>query len=214
MPSRGRLLQHLPLALSLTFMALMVPVRTRSFLLPYLRENGPVELLTFGLALLAGLLASVLATRGSRPTSHRLFLALFGLGMLFVAMEEIAWGQTWVDYATPEYFLENNVQEEITIHNLEMFHGGSDYLYTVFGLGGLIGIYAAGILGLGALSVPRGMASLFWTITLLSLLSIAQGKWDFGLLEMGVGRKLAEVLEMWVSVAGFLYVLALRRRSA
>lgn len=196
-------------------MALMVPVRTRSFLLPYLRENGPVELATFGLALLAGSIALVLAVRRRRglPLAQVVFLGLFGLGMLFVAMEEIAWGQTWVDYGTPEYFLENNVQEEITLHNLEMFHGGSDYLYTVFGIGGLIGIFAAGLFGLGSLAVPRAMASLFWTITLLSLLSIAQGKWDFGLLEMGVGRKLAEVLEMWVSVAGFLYVLGLARKG-
>lgn len=213
MSPRGRFLQHLPLALSITFMVLMVPVRSRSFLLPYLRENGPVELLTFGLALLAGLLGLLLAANKNRKLLHRLFLGVFALGMLFVAMEEIAWGQTWVDYETPQYFLENNVQEEITLHNLEMFHGGSDYLYLIFGVGGLIGIYAAAKIGFGALAVPRYLTSLFWTITLLSVLSIVQGKWDTGLLEMGVGRKLAEVLEMWVAVAGFLYVWQKRRTA-
>ena len=197
------------MALSLLFIGLMVSVRTRSFLLPYMRENGPVELVTFGLLLLAGILAwwfCVTRRRRGAPFLHSLFLWLFGAGMLFVAMEEIAWGQTWVDYETPGYFLENNVQEEITLHNLEMFHGGSDYLYLIFGIGGLFGIYFAPLCGLGALAVPRSMTSLFWTITLLSSLSIAQGLWDFGLLELGVGRKLAEVLEMWVAVAGFLYV--------
>lgn len=42
-------------------------------------------------------------------------LALF---CLFVALEEISWGQRLLGYRPPVYFLENNFQQEFNLHNL------------------------------------------------------------------------------------------------
>jgi hypothetical protein len=48
--------------------------------------------------------------------------------------------------------------------------------------------------------------SLLATITVGSVLSVAQGIWHFGSLESGLGRKLAELLELWVALTAFLYM--------
>ncbi|MFK7910217.1 MAG: hypothetical protein AB8F34_06395 [Akkermansiaceae bacterium] len=40
----------------------------------------------------------------------------------FVTGEEISWGQRIFGWATPDWMAENNVQEETTIHNLEIFN--------------------------------------------------------------------------------------------
>ena len=41
---------------------------------------------------------------------------------LFITGEEISWGQRIFGWETPEWMAENNVQEETTIHNLEIFN--------------------------------------------------------------------------------------------
>lgn len=45
---------------------------------------------------------------------------LFGLSLfcLFVAMEEISWGQRLFGYKAPDYFLEENYQQELNFHNV------------------------------------------------------------------------------------------------
>lgn len=61
--------------------------------------------------------------------SHWLFrlkkLALLGFALLFfvAAGEEISWGQRIFHIETPEALKQTNVQQEITIHNLDFFQG-------------------------------------------------------------------------------------------
>jgi hypothetical protein len=45
---------------------------------------------------------------------------VFGLGLfcLLVAMEEISWGQRLLGYRAPDYFLEQNFQQELNLHNI------------------------------------------------------------------------------------------------
>ena len=45
---------------------------------------------------------------------------VFGLGLfcLLVAMEEISWGQRILGYRAPDYFLEQNFQQELNLHNI------------------------------------------------------------------------------------------------
>jgi hypothetical protein len=53
---------------------------------------------------------------------------LFFLVFLFGAGEEISWGQRIFNIATPDYFEENNLQDEINIHNLIIFNNNNpDY---------------------------------------------------------------------------------------
>lgn len=46
------------------------------------------------------------------------FAAGVSLFCLFVAMEEISWGQRVLGYRPPVYFLENNFQQEFNVHNV------------------------------------------------------------------------------------------------
>lgn len=46
------------------------------------------------------------------------FLVGVGLFCLFVALEEISWGQRLIGYRPPVYFLDQNFQQEFNIHNV------------------------------------------------------------------------------------------------
>jgi hypothetical protein len=51
----------------------------------------------------------------------KIVLVLFAL-IFFVGMgEEISWGQRIFNFGTPDYFKEKNIQNELNLHNLELF---------------------------------------------------------------------------------------------
>lgn len=89
------------------------------------QEDGPVEWLTFWAFAAAGLLALTSPRLHGRPAGSSapalltgVFLVLFGLGALAVALEEISWGQRLFGYRPPEVFLRDNFQQELNLHNL------------------------------------------------------------------------------------------------
>ncbi len=53
-------------------------------------------------------------TRGT----YRAFFALLALGSLYVALEEISWGQRVLGFSSPEFFKANNLQGETNLHNM------------------------------------------------------------------------------------------------
>lgn len=55
-----------------------------------------------------------------RLATHRFPWFLYGVALfcLFVAMEEISWGQRLLGYRPPAYFLEHNYQQEFNLHNV------------------------------------------------------------------------------------------------
>lgn len=57
---------------------------------------------------------------------HSLIYAIITLAMLFVGLEEIAWGQILFDWKTPENIAAVNAQNQITLHNLEYFQNYLD----------------------------------------------------------------------------------------
>jgi hypothetical protein len=82
-------------------------------------------------------------------------LALF---CVFVAMEEISWGQRVLGYRPPDYFLEQNFQQELNVHNV--FSTGLRKLVlkgVILGFGVVLPLLAAGKRGkavLDRLGVP------------------------------------------------------------
>ncbi len=85
-----------------------------------LMEDTPPEWLGFLLLVAAGWFWA----RGAwvRISSRQWVGAFFVIGMalfsLFVAGEEIAWGQRLLVFQPPDYFVHHNVQRELTLHNL------------------------------------------------------------------------------------------------
>jgi hypothetical protein len=72
-----------------------------------------------------------------RPLLAFAYLA-FGLGCLFVAGEEIAWGQHIFGFGTPERLEEINEQEEVTLHNINSVQRLTNLAYLTAGLYGSI----------------------------------------------------------------------------
>lgn len=77
------------------------------------QEDRPIEWATVWLFGAAGIIHLRRAVR------HRLFFdVLVAVFCLFVAGEEFSWGQRLLGYGSPQYFLANNYQQEVNLHNL------------------------------------------------------------------------------------------------
>lgn len=82
-------------------------------------ENGPVEYLQ--VFVLIG--AIVLAVRGFKAALNhpqiwfRIICGLGALGCIYIAGEEVSWGQQIFKWATPESWLAVNDQQETNLHN-------------------------------------------------------------------------------------------------
>ena len=83
----------------------------------HLQEDSILEWASFWSFFIAGI---IYLKRGLRSTDILKSWWVWGLAIfcLFVAMEEISWGQRVLGYQPPEYFLEENYQQEFNIHNI------------------------------------------------------------------------------------------------
>jgi len=75
--------------------------------------------------------------KASNPPLKRMSYLFLALVFVFGAGEEISWGQRIFNIPTPEVMQEDNVQDEINIHNLKAFEGSSrivsmESLFTAF----------------------------------------------------------------------------------
>ncbi len=119
------------------------------------QEDGALEWSTFWAFLLAGIAfgySAVAAIRKEKKRSASLFLRLdllVAIFCLFVAMEEISWGQRLFGYRPPAYFLRENFQQELNVHNVL----GTDL--RKLALKAVVLGYGIVLPALGALRAPR-----------------------------------------------------------
>jgi hypothetical protein len=88
----------------------------------YVVEDGPIEWLTV-IAFAAGAvvcLRRAFILRASRPAKFIAVTILLGLMFLFVAGEEISWGQRLFDVESGEFFEQHNAQAETNLHNIRI----------------------------------------------------------------------------------------------
>jgi lysylphosphatidylglycerol synthetase-like protein (DUF2156 family) len=85
-----------------------------------LEEDGPIEWAQFLCFVVAAVVAAAVARelwqRGDRWLGYAGWVV--ALGLVFIAGEEIAWGQRIVGFTTPEAVLATNWQGEMTLHNM------------------------------------------------------------------------------------------------
>ncbi len=194
---------------------LLVLPPTRLFATWVLRENHPVELLTFAFAFAGAMRGAILAIQLGKlrePWWTVAFFALFALGLLFVAGEEVAWGQWFLGFETPAPIRAVNAQGEFTLHNIEGLHGHNEFFRLSFGLGGILGVAIAGRPMLEKVSASPLLLSWF-------LMNVAHATFDLwsdffpfadrfefgGKLDWYLGRT-SELNEMLIAGAGFLFV--------
>jgi hypothetical protein len=83
------------------------------------QEDGFLEWATFWAFSVAGYRYFVNAYRDRRDSGGiPWFAAGLGLFCLLVALEEVSWGQRLVGYQPPDFFLQENYQQEFNLHNV------------------------------------------------------------------------------------------------
>jgi hypothetical protein len=129
----------LPLVLLILFV--IIKVAFRDTYLNIVQEDGLLENTQAIAYLVASIVSFFVMVRFAQ--SRRLFETLMffalGLGLIFVCLEEVSWGQRIFHLATPEYFRVHNRQHELTIHNLYRIQPRLNEIYIAVGLLGSLG---------------------------------------------------------------------------
>ena len=194
----------------------------RSIAASSLLEEHLVETLTFVFLLLGGVLGLALAWRTSKRRGKvfvTAFYTVFSVSLLFVAGEEVAWGQElffvssyW--YETPSTFKEMNAQGITTLHNIYGVDGRTEVVRVAFGIGGLLGVWASSHQRFREIGAPVILLPSFLLITLLAGIDLYC---DYPLVGVtglspppgpGVGlvNQLNELNEMIIGMSGCLFV--------
>ncbi len=210
--ANGRLLTAVVLGATLAFHALYLLPASRHLAEWLMREDLIVEDITFLGLLAASVLGGVVAFRARRNGESRLtwvLLGLFAIGLFFVAMEEISWGQWVFFFKTPGTWKHLNRQGETNLHNLPGLWGHSEYLRLTFAVGGLAGVWAGLVPGLRKVATPRALLGTFAVITTYVVLDMVDdlfaAPWIFTSFSA-----LSEWDEMLIGLAGLAYMLIKR----
>ena len=199
----------LPVLIAFVQALLWLHPKTRILSLWMLRENHPVELLTFILLAAAGIIGLVLAGKIRKDEETKLastFYILFSLCLLVIAMEEVAWGQWFFGFETPEAWQSINRQGETTLHNVAGLQGHSEIMRLAFGIGGLIGIWFNVFPAFKKIAVPVLLLPWFTVITLHASIDVVndivtlQKQFDYAI------EKTSELIECFIAISAFLYV--------
>ena len=182
-------------------------LRSISFWL--LKENHPIELLTFAFLIVGGVVGLFLArmTRiGGDKKLVYVFYTIFSIGLLFIAMEEVAWGQWLLGFETPAAWSSINSQGETTIHNLSGMQGHSEFLRLLFGLGGLIGIWLSFSPSFRKIGAPVILLPWFLIISIHASVDVfndfisIQKHFDYFI------SSTSELIEFFIAITAFLYI--------
>ncbi len=109
-----------PIALFLIF--LCIKVMSPDTYLSLIQEDSIIEYAQAFIYLLSSiiLLPVVKYYLKYGLTLHGVLYGILAIGLLFVAIEEISWGQRIFSIEPPDYFKQHNVQNEISLHNLDI----------------------------------------------------------------------------------------------
>jgi hypothetical protein len=104
-------------------------------------EDGLFEFLQFLSFLIAAVFAFKISYIFYKQKNYFYFLPflLLALGLIFISLEEISWGQRFLNLQTPEIIKENNFQKELTVHNIKPIQSQIHFLYIAIGLYGSLG---------------------------------------------------------------------------
>ena len=102
------------------------------------KEDSAVEWFTFIFYFIAFIVSCSISITFYR-SNFALFCfmyTLLSIGLFFIAMEEISWGQGIFNVPTPKFFLNYNYQKEMNIHNFNLFP-----LHTLYIIVGFYGAF-------------------------------------------------------------------------
>jgi hypothetical protein len=88
-----------------------------------MKEGGLIEdatAIVYFVSFLVSLLITITFYRRKLILYSTLYF-LLSIGLFFICMEEISWGQRFLGVGTPQFFAKYNYQNEINLHNIEGF---------------------------------------------------------------------------------------------
>jgi hypothetical protein len=182
---------------------------TREVAFWLVRENRPVELVTFVLLVVGGLQGLRLAYRARQEAESTFvfsFYVIFSISLLVVGMEEVAWGQLIFGYETPNVFEEINVQKEMTVHNIEGLHGHSEYLRLTFGVAGLVGVSVQKHRYFEKIGAPAILFPNFIVVTSLAAFDLYVDYWPIQQHFDEFINYIDEVVEMIIAITALIYI--------
>lgn len=199
----------LPFALLITLVALTLPPFLRA--VPWVwGENQSLEsiqFLVFFTATVQGLvLAWHMAVQGETWYVWGFYL-LFAGGLFFITMEEIAWGQQYLHFNSPEFVKAINEQNEFTLHNVGPLQARTDILNTLFGIGGLVGVWLSTRGRFYKIGVPVVLAVWYGLILLVGGLDVVSDLVFLGEQVSFTMNKQTETVELLIALAGLLYLV-------
>jgi hypothetical protein len=66
-------------------------------------------------------------------TLNGVLYGILSIGFLLISLEEVSWGQRIFNIPTPDYFEQHNVQNEISLHNLDVVQSKLIEIYILIG---------------------------------------------------------------------------------
>jgi hypothetical protein len=102
------------------------------FLFYLVKQEGILDALQFPIYLMVFILIISIFRKSSGLES--IIYLLYSFVILFVAFEEISWGQNFIPFSNPEYFDVNNLQQETNLHNLSNFQFLTHLAFIVVGI--------------------------------------------------------------------------------
>jgi hypothetical protein len=102
------------------------------------KEDHIIEWMQFFFFFISGILAIIVAIKTGKVSKFmRIVFIILAIGLIFVAKEEISWGERLFNVSAPEVFdgdstiplLGENVQSEMNLHNFRGIHNLVGYAY-------------------------------------------------------------------------------------
>lgn len=182
-----------------------------------LSENGPVELFQWAVIFLAFCAAALTLVQLRPKRDGWLFgwVLLALLGCLYVAGEEVSWGQHFLNWDTPAYWQALNDQQETNLHNTSSWLDQKPRLILLIGIvtGGIIfpllQKYKPGTL-------PEKLAIVYPPAFLMPTALLVLGPYlvekILTAFDRGFFERVSEVQEVYMFYFVLLYMVVLRRR--
>lgn len=127
------------LAFAIFALALTISIWPFNIFMELVKEDGPVEYIQAFSFFISGVLSLIISYTLLKKFELKFIAILylvFALGLIFIAGDEISWGQRLFNFTPPEIIAEDNNQNELTIHNLSAFEGSVQKGYILIGLYG------------------------------------------------------------------------------
>ncbi len=139
------------------------------------------------------------------------YLAL-SIGLLIIGMEKVRWGQQFFISEVPSGLSNINHQAETVIHSLQFWRKHLELLPMIFGFAGLFGVWISNRRHLSKISSPYILWPWFVIITIISGIDLFSDFYEILPILNDLVDDLEEVMEIMVSISGFLFIWLNSRR--